>query len=202
MLRRETSAWTLAELLAQLGRAAYSIGPGEDLTPAQWMALRYFSRANRFSRTASAFADYHATTRGTASQTIKRLVEQGYLSRTPSVRDGRSARLEVTEAGRRALLEDPLKALAHSVQTIPTRARTDMTWRLERVLQSLAQERGERLFGVCISCRHLESEDSAVEDDRTQNCGLFGEPLQAEELEQMCVNFEPIRRARPVARNP
>ena len=57
MVKMEPSARTLAELLAQVGRAAYCISSGDDLAPAQWMALRYFSHANRFSRTASAFAD-------------------------------------------------------------------------------------------------------------------------------------------------
>ena len=51
MTGTETNARPLAELLAQVGRTAYCIGSGEDLRPGQWMALRYFSRANRFSRT-------------------------------------------------------------------------------------------------------------------------------------------------------
>ena len=197
MMDEETSAQTLAELLAQLGRAAYHTSSGEDLTPAQWMALRYFSRANRFSRTASAFADYHATTRGTASQTVKRLVEQRYLARRPSARDGRSVRLDLTKKGRGALLDDPLGALVHSVRTIPNRTRVHITRRLEHVLECLAQERGERVFGVCTSCRYLEGQDSGTESDETESCGLFGEPLEIEELEQLCVNFEPMRHAQP-----
>ena len=193
----ETSARTLAELLAQVGRAAYCISSGEDLTPAQWMALRCFSRANQFSRSVSAFADYHVTTRGTASQTVKRLVEQGYLARTPSARDGRSVRLELTEKGRGALLDDPLEALVRSVSGIPHRTQADMTRRLERVLERLARERGEPLFGTCPSCRYLEVDSSGVEGKHTKSCGLFDEPLQSEELERICVNFTPLRRIQP-----
>ena len=194
MVSQEASAQILAELIAQLGRAAYGNGSDEELTPAQWMALRYFSRANRFSRTSSAFADYHATTRGTASQTVRRLVEKGHLTRRPSVIDGRSVQIELTEKGRGTLRHDPLEALALSLRTIPIRTRADITWRLERVRECLGRERGERLFGVCPSCRHLEGEGSAVEGH--YSCRLFCEPLQAEELEQLCVNFEPVRRAR------
>ena len=40
---------------------------------AQLMALRFFARANSFSRTPSAFAEFQATTRGTALQAIKAL---------------------------------------------------------------------------------------------------------------------------------
>jgi DNA-binding MarR family transcriptional regulator len=196
MAAQEPSAQTLAALLAQLGRAAYNIGSSEELTPAQWMALRYFARANRFSRTVSAFADYHGTTRGTASQTVNRLVEQHYLTRKPSARDRRSARLELTKKGRGVLRDDPLEALVRAVRIIPNRTRADMTRRLGHVFECLAQERGERLFGVCPSCRYLESEGSSVEGDHTERCRLFGEALRAEELEQICVNFEPIRRVR------
>ena len=49
-----------------------------ELSPAQWMALRYFARANPFSRTPSAFAAFQATTRGTASQAIKALEASGW----------------------------------------------------------------------------------------------------------------------------
>lgn len=197
MSRTQASEWTLAELLAQVGRAAYCVSSGEDLTPARWMGLRYFSRANRFSRTVSAFADYHATTRGTASQTVKRLIEQGYLTRTPSNRDGRSVRLELTKKGRRALLDDPLEALVRSLGGIPRRTRADMTRRLERVLEHLARERGGCLFGTCPSCRYLEVDSSGVEGEQTKHCGLFDEPLQPEELERICVNFAPMRRIQP-----
>ena len=84
----ETDGRSGAELVLRLSRAALGEGFVEALTSAQWMALRYFSRANRFSRTVSAFAEFHATTRGTASQTVKGLIEQGYLARIPSETDG------------------------------------------------------------------------------------------------------------------
>ena len=82
----------IAELVLRLGRIASGEGLVEGLTPAQWTVLRYFARANRFSRTPSAFAAFHGTTRGTASQTIKNLEIQGYLTRIRSQADGRSAR--------------------------------------------------------------------------------------------------------------
>jgi len=197
MSRMETSARTLAELLAQVGRAAGRISSDEDLTPAQWMALRYLSRANRFSRTVSAFADYHGTTRGTASQTVKRLVEQGYVTRMPSTRDGRSVSLDLTRKGRGTLLQDPIEALVRSVDGIPDRTRTDMTRRLERVLEHLANERGGCLFGACPSCRYLDSDSSMVEGEHTERCFLFDEPLRPEELGRICANFAPMRRTHP-----
>ena len=58
MLARET-----AELLLLVGRLVQAEGYDGQLSPAQWMALRYFARANQYSRNPSAFAEFQATTR-------------------------------------------------------------------------------------------------------------------------------------------
>src|SRR6266566_5757853 len=86
------SARETAELLLQVGRLVQAEGYDGELSPAQWMALRFFARANSFSRTPSAFAEFQATTRGTASQAIKALAAGGYLVRQRSEADGRSVR--------------------------------------------------------------------------------------------------------------
>ena len=85
------------------------------------MALRYFSRANRFSRTVSAFAEFHATTRGTASQTVKGLIKQGYLARIPSDTDGRSARVNMTDNAKAILARDPFEVVVDAAEALPGR---------------------------------------------------------------------------------
>ena len=146
---------SVAELVTQLGRYAYGDTPAVGLTPAQWTALRYFSRANRFSRTVSAFAEFHATTRGTASGTVKSLVQGGYLKRTPSSSDGRSARLDMTSKARAILLNDPFQRLMSASDTLSTTARRAVSRGLDRMLGELAQDLGKPRFGVCTDCRHL-----------------------------------------------
>ena len=76
------SAREIAELLLLAGRLVQTEGYDGELSPAQWMALRFFARANSFSRTPSAFAEFQATTRGTASQAIKALEAGGVLGST------------------------------------------------------------------------------------------------------------------------
>src|SRR6266487_1706222 len=95
------SARETAELLLQAGRLVQAEGYDGKLSPAQWMALRYFARANPFSRTPSAFAEFQATTRGTASQAIKALEAGGYLVRQRSKADGRSISLRLTDKRKR-----------------------------------------------------------------------------------------------------
>ena len=188
---QRTTDHTLAELLAQLGRLAYSVGVHGGLTPAQWMALRYFSRANRFSRTMSAFAEYHATTRGTASQTVKRLVEQGYLDRTRSTTDGRSVRFRLTQKGRFVLTDDPIEALVRALGRLSPRAKAGLARSVSQLSAKLAQDRGMGAFGVCPSCRYLEGPESCREPGSCHWCALFDEPLQETELHEICVNFKP-----------
>jgi DNA-binding MarR family transcriptional regulator len=79
------------------------------------MALRYFARANSFSRNPSAFAEFQATNRGTASQAIKAIEASGYLVRDRSKADGRSVSLRLTSKGKKALARDPFEVLVDAV---------------------------------------------------------------------------------------
>lgn len=190
-LRRRVAA----DLIAQLGRIAHGEGFVGGLTPAQWSVLRYVSRANRFSRTVSAFAEYHATTRGTASQTIKSLVNQGYLNRTRSERDGRSVRLDLTEKGQTALADDPYEILVRAALSLSPTARIGLERVLERMIRHVAQEVGRCPFGTCPSCRHLRGDGSCVDGAAPYECESLDEPLTEDDLDQICVNFAPARHA-------
>jgi DNA-binding MarR family transcriptional regulator len=185
------NAQTIVELLVQLGRITQGSGYGGGLTPAQWNVLRYFSRANRFSRTVSAFAEFHATTRGTASQTVKALIAQGYLSRERSARDGRSAHLDLTDTAKALLARDPCDDLVRAAGTLSAADRNQLATGLERLLSNLAQRSGKRRFGICTSCTHLDRERSRRKGIARFECTLFGELLQEEELEKICINFRP-----------
>ena len=180
---------SVAELVTQLGRYAYGDTPAVGLTPAQWTALRYFSRANRFSRTVSAFAEFHATTRGTASETVKSLVQGSYLKRTPSSSDGRSAQLNVTSKARAILSNDPFQRLTRAADTLSMTARRALTRGLDRMLGELAQDLDKPRFGVCTECRHLCGDGVCLEGQPPYRCGLLNEPLAEPEIGQLCVNF-------------
>src|SRR5579885_461789 len=104
-----------AHLIDRLDRLARSDEQVGNLNPAQWEALRYLARANRFSRTPAALADYLASTRGTVSRTLASLEAKGYVSRDASLRDGRSVVLALTARGEQLLRRDPLFTLADDI---------------------------------------------------------------------------------------
>jgi len=92
------------ELLEQVARILWFEGTKHGLRDREWMALRFLSRANRFSRTPSALASYVGTTRGTASFIIGELERLGYIERKRSATDKRSVMLSVTQQGKKFLV--------------------------------------------------------------------------------------------------
>ena len=179
----------IAELVLHLGRIASGEALVEGLTPVQWAGLRYFARANRFSRTPSAFAAFHGTTRGTASQTIKNLEAQGYLTRMRSEADRRSVHLVLTEKARAILGNDLFESLVRAADTLPPGVRGQFANALQRMLGQVALERGKPTFGSCASCTHLEGDDCNREGEAPYACGFSSELLLREELDGVCINF-------------
>ena len=179
----------LAELVARIGRTAYGDGFVEGLTPAQWTALRYFSRANRFSRTVSGFAEFHATTRGTASQTVKILVKNGFLVRKRSEQDRRSVRFDLMEKSLTLLERDPFESLVAAAGELSNTSRQVIGRGLDRMLRVLAERQGKKIFGMCPNCKYLRTGICCTGNHTEYQCELHGEPLREPEIRQMCVNF-------------
>ncbi len=175
-----------AELIVHLARLAQS-GPCEGaLTSAQWTALRFFARANRHSRTPSAFSAFHATTRGTASQTVKSLVERGLLARHRSEHDGRSIRFDVTEAGQKVLAHDPLRSLSALLDRMPEGKRQQFLDALRSLVGGLAGTLDAVNFGTCTDCAHCDGATAAP-----AYCRCMDNILRAEEMGALCVDFRP-----------
>ena len=190
------SARETAELLLQVGRLVQAEGYDGELSPAQWMALRYFARANQFSRNPSAFAEFQATTRGTASQAIKALEADRYLVRQRSKVDGRSFSLRLTAKGKEALARDPFEVLVGAVDSVDAKERTAMRHALHHVLTTLAASGAHRRFGACEECRFLARETccnrtNASPAEYQPQCLLFAVPVRAHDAALLCVHFQP-----------
>ena len=188
------SARETAELLLLVGRLVQADGYDGELSPAQWMALRFFARANSFSRTPSAFAEFQATTRGTASQAIKALVAGGYLVRKRSQADGRSVTLRLTDKGHEVVARDPFEVLVRAVESLNAQEQTAMRDALHHVLTTIAASGAHQHFGVCQDCVYLAGEtygDSASASRSALGCLLFGVPIELEDAGLLCVHFQP-----------
>lgn len=153
MLRSPTNSRAVANAILRVGQMVSGPGLAGGLTWAQWTALRYLARANSLSCTPSLFAAFHGTTRGTASQTIKSLIAGGYVVRTRSTADGRSARLDLA----------------------PTQ-RHEAGAALIRLIASLARRRDAPPFGSCGDCRDRGDPHTTRTARRAANAGSRGRP--------------------------
>lgn len=179
------TAGRIAELLDRLGRATHALQFVNGLNPAQWEALRFLGRANRYSRSPSSLSDYLGTTKGTTSQTLRALESKGYVTRCRDCNDRRGVSLELTESGRALLASDPMREIERAVGGLSGICVDALAEGLSQVLDRIRSRCRQGVFGVCEQCSHLVASGEAA----TTQCGLTGEALSNEESRQLCVNF-------------
>lgn len=181
------TAQRLTDLLNRLGRGVQCLQFAEGLNPAQWDALRYIARANRYSRHPSALASYLKITKGTASQTIKALEAKGLVAREPHCTDRRAVHLVVTGEGRGLLERDPLKRLECAIRDLGDGIDVAKEV-LCQLIDGVEDASGKRGFGICEDCTHFCK--SALPEDSCgpHQCGLTQEPLSVIEASQICID--------------
>jgi MarR family transcriptional regulator, negative regulator of the multidrug operon emrRAB len=184
------------ELLEQVARILWFEGAKHGLRDREWMALRFLSRANRFSRTPSALASYVGTTRGTASFIIGELERLGYLERKRSAQDKRSVMLSVTQQGKKFLLRDPVNVLVEAIAVLEDEAKVSFRDALRHVLDQSDAAEQRHHTDVCKRCIFLR-EDRTTTDNRTTaefSCRLFRAPIAEAEIDLLCTSFEHHRK--------
>lgn len=135
------SPQAIAEVMMHIGHLADSLGYTQGLKPSQWTALRYFAGANASQRTVSAFADFHATTRGAASQMVEVLVGKELLVRVPVPEDRRVTHLHPTPKALELLRHDPLNEFAGIVAALPSGDQYHLADTLTKLLRGLLAKR-------------------------------------------------------------
>ena len=176
-----------AYLINRLDRLARA-GDRPVLNAVQWEAIRYLARANRFSRTPAALADYLGCTRGTVSQTLIALEQKGYVMRKPSVRDGRSLALLLTPSGTAASKSDPLLKLADDIDHATDSRPEALRDVLRATLKAAIDRNKGRAFGACHTCVHFRRGQSPK---WPYHCALLDEPLSQADSRAICVEQEP-----------
>ena len=177
-----SSALRAAHLIERLGRVLRAADHATALNPAQCEALRYLARANRFSRTPAALAEYLGTTRGTVSQTLLALEAKGLLEKHANTRDGRSVVLALTAAGAAFLSADPVHVLARALDSSGTGS--EVVAVLEAGLRSAIADRRGRAFGACHTCMHFQANQHL--GGPPHHCALLNEPLTIDDAQLIC----------------
>ncbi|MGE3145457.1 MAG: MarR family winged helix-turn-helix transcriptional regulator [Pseudorhodoplanes sp.] len=186
---RDGAAAQIAELVDRLARLVRAQGHGGALNPAQWDALRYLARCNRFSNTAGALARYLGATKGTVSQTLNALERKHLIEREPDRSSGRVIRLSLTRGGRTALANDPLRGLGRAADALPPALARQTADGLKAALAALQAANGHEPFGVCRTCRHFRADAPA---GAPHFCALLDERLSEQDSMRICAEHQPL----------
>ena len=119
----------------------HSRGYAEELFPAQWAALRYFSRAPVSQRTASALARFQGLANGPVSRTVRTLVQKGLLAKAAEQPRGRAELLELTSSGRSKLEQDPTRAVEAAIGALGSSEQECFARSLDLIVRRLSPPR-------------------------------------------------------------
>jgi len=193
MMTSNPSAQLITDLLVHLGRRSTATDNACQLTAAQWSALRYFAYANNASRKPSAFAQFHGTTRGTASQTLKSLVKQGLLVRQSNQDDKRSVEFHLTEAGQALLSNDPAMKLFKAVSSLSMERQEVLLDTVQELIDGMADQIGNdeaARFGSCGSCQHYQLYGEAATSSGV--CSILNSALISDDEHRICARYQSI----------
>lgn len=163
--------------LERLARLVRSASQTDGLYPVQWEALRYLSRANRFSNSPHAMARYLGSTKGTISQTVLALTKKNMVEKTKRPSDSRSIVLRLTVNGQEILTKDPLKSVEESVENLGDKTAKRFSKAVEDILHTEVQRQNEPSFGTCHTCRFL----------RGKFCKVFRAEIETQDFNLICL---------------
>jgi DNA-binding MarR family transcriptional regulator len=174
---------TLAQL-ERLARLMRSASHTQGLNAAQWEALRYLSRANRFSNSPGALTRYLGATKGTTSQTVLSLIKKGAIGKSLRSNDGRSVVLLLTETGQKILGDDPLLGLEKAIAKLGDKTSKRFSKGLSELLQIEVGKQGEPSFGNCAGCAHVSKDQGNIW------CKVLNVSVGADDTQKLCVYHE------------
>lgn len=174
--------------MTRLLRARESAG---GLNPAQWEALRYLARCNRFSNSPLALARYVGATKGTVSQTVIALERKGLVKKTARGGPGRAVALGLTKAGRKVLKDDPWQVLVKAIDALGGKAQARLARSSGKLHERIVASVRATPFGECRSCRFFREKGAEGDERGPHQCMLFAAPLSKAESRLICCEFEP-----------
>ncbi len=189
-MANQSADMTLLALLERTSRLIQGSLHAKNLAPAQWLALQYLARANRFSRTPTAVGLYLEATKGTVSQTLIALVRKGLVRKECDRTDRRSVSLQLTGRGKTALSRDPLSDLSAAAAALPRQTQDSLNRGLADLLKVMLARTGGHSFGQCSTCRYFQRNREPDDQRRPHQCGLLKVALSDDDGSKICVEHQ------------
>ncbi len=150
----------------------------EGLQLAHVEILQYLSICNRYSDSTQAISEYLGQTKGSISQSLGHLEDNGFIKKTQDKNDKRIFHVSISIKGvavsnrlmKRINLDD-----SNEVEPV-----------LKAMLTSIQRKNGLRGFNTCLSCKFNQNPKK-----NTFVCGLTNERLTTEDVKKICREHEP-----------
>ncbi|MBA2690520.1 MAG: winged helix-turn-helix transcriptional regulator [Burkholderiales bacterium] len=178
----------LVERLGNLIRAELRrAGAEQGLQVVHLQALVYLHRANRYSNTPQALAEFLHLTKGTMSQSLLLLDRRGLIERYEDEVDRRVVRLRLSPLGEQVIGDTQHGAQWQEAtsEISANRIRNGVS-ALRETLFMLQIDNGGRTFGVCHTCGNLQRESQ-----RVYRCGVMGDRVSGPETRRICREHSP-----------
>ena len=177
----------LALLLERLGEVAraqrWKQATDAGLSPLQLRILGFIAAHPEQQVGVAILADELRIGRPTVSESVKTLVEQGYLDRRAGGGDGRSHSLHLRAAGRRHVRG--AIPLAAAVATLPEARKKELLIAAMQVLEQLVQRGEVPVPRMCWTCHNYRGDRA-----KRHHCLLLGKDLAISELRTDCPEHE------------
>ena len=187
----DKSPLVLLDLIERLGNILRAemrrLGMSHQLQPVHIHALLYIQRANRYSNTPQALAEYLSLTKGTVSQSLLLLDRRGLIERYEDDVDRRVVRLRLSAYGEEFLnLFQPAAIWQEATREISANRIRNGVSALRETMFMMLLDTGGRTFGVCHTCMYCQKQSQ-----RIFRCGLFGDRLSGPETRKICHEHAP-----------
>jgi DNA-binding MarR family transcriptional regulator len=182
-----------ADIVHSLERLARLVRAGEhdgELNPAQWEALRYLARANRFSNSPGALTRFLGSTKGTVSQTLKALERKGLVAKSQRETEKRSVCLVLTDKARATLKNDPSAAFSKSIDDLSSKTKRRLAKGLRVFLEAELARQEQPSFGMCSTCRYYREKGRDTDLNGPHACMLFEVGLSDDDAALICVEYK------------
>lgn len=175
----------IAKVLERIGEVALALrrgkGMAQELSALQLRVLGFVADRGMEPVGVALLADALQISRPTASDSVRVLVERGFLLRRPDPADGRSHALRLTTTGRKAATHAMAAPLQDALESLPQADKEGTLIALMCVLEALVHSGDLRVQRLCFTCKHYQG------DKRSKHrCLLMRADLSVAELRTDC----------------
>lgn len=154
-----------------------------SLQPIHMQIIQYLGRCNKYSDSHQNLCDFLGQTKGSVSTSVALLEKKNLLLKQMDNKDKRKGHLRLTEQGLEVFQQQQTLWTEAIGELLPKQQQTLLV-ALNDLLLGMQQANGNKVFGVCSSCKHL------LRDGKQHKCGLTGQALLDKELELICTFHE------------